>query len=112
MSEQGTEIPRSATRESGTSGLQPAPRSTQDDNKFVDYLRTIYKRRWIALTAVLLVVVIAAVNTFSKIPIYEAHVRLLIEVDKPNVVNFKEVIEDRSTLDYYQTQYQMLQSRS
>src|SRR5436190_23879631 len=113
MFEEGSEIQRPATRERVTSTLESTSHGgAQDDNKLLDYLRTIYKRRWIVITTFLLVVPIAVMNTFSEIPIYEARVRLLIEVDKPNVVNFKEVIEDRSTLDYYQTQYQLLQSRS
>ena len=113
MFEEGSEIQRPVTPERATSTLQSTSHGgAQDDNKLLDYLRTIYKRRWIVITTFLLVVPIAVMNTFSEIPIYEARVRLLIEVDKPNVVNFKEVIEDRSTLDYYQTQYQLLQSRS
>src|SRR5688572_13141703 len=112
MHEESSEIQRSAMRQFEASASQPASRNTQDDNKLLDHLKTIYKRRWVVLTTFLLVVPIAVMNTFSEIPIYEARARLLIEVDKPNVVNFKEVIEDRSTLDYYQTQYQLLQSRS
>src|SRR6185436_19104622 len=46
-------------------------------------------------------------------PIYKARVQLLIENENPNVVSFKEVIEqEKSTNDYYQTQYRILQSRS
>jgi succinoglycan biosynthesis transport protein ExoP len=40
-------------------------------------------------------------------------VQLRIESDNPNVVSFKEVIQqDKATNDYYQTQYRILQSRS
>ena len=52
------------------------------------------------------------VRTFTVTPVYEAKTRLLIEADGPNVINFTEVIdEQRSKADYYQTQYNMLQSR-
>jgi uncharacterized protein involved in exopolysaccharide biosynthesis len=68
--------------ESGSEIQRPAA----DDNKLLDYLRTIYKRRWIVVTTFLLFVPIAVMNTFSEVPIYEARVRLLIEIDKPNVV--------------------------
>src|SRR5262249_42230000 len=44
---------------------------------------------------------------------YEGRVELLIEADNPNVVSFKEVIdEQRSKADYYQTQYKLLESRT
>src|SRR6185436_11733554 len=44
---------------------------------------------------------------------FEAKTRLLIEADDQNVVNFKQVIEEdrQQKADYYQTQYNILQSR-
>ncbi len=53
------------------------------------------------------------VYTFTATPIYEARTRLLIEAENPNVITFKEVIdEDQAKADYYQTQYNILQSRA
>ena len=53
------------------------------------------------------------VYTFTATPIFEARTRLLIEADKQNVVSFKEVVdEDQTKADYYQTQYNILQSRA
>src|SRR5229473_1232714 len=79
----------------------------------MDYLRVLHKRRWTAVTAFLLVVVIVTVYTFTATPIFEARTRLLIEADNPNVVSFKEVInEEQAKADYYQTQYSLLQSRA
>lgn len=78
-----------------------------------DYIKVVYKRRWTAITAFLLVVGVVAVYTFTAIPIYSAKARLLIESDERNVVEFKQVIEENQTRqDYYQTQYSMLQSRA
>ena len=78
----------------------------------LDYLRVLHKRRWTAATAFLFVVGIVTVYTFTATPIYEARTRLLIEADNPNVVSFKEVIdEDQTKADYYQTQYSILKSR-
>ncbi len=77
-----------------------------------DYLKVLVRRRWPATTAFLLVVVGALVYTYTATPIYEARVQLLIENEHPNVVSFKEVIEqEKATNDYYQTQYRILQSR-
>ena len=78
----------------------------------VDYLKVLYKRRWTAGTAFLVIVVGVMLYTFTATPIYEARTRLLIESDNPNVINFKEVIDEQGTkADYYQTQYNILQSR-
>jgi capsular exopolysaccharide synthesis family protein len=79
----------------------------------LDYVKVLYKRRWTALTAFLIVVLGAALYSFTATPMYEARAKLLIEVENPNVVSFQEVIEEgQSRSDYYQTQYNILQSRS
>src|SRR5262245_12156457 len=78
-----------------------------------DYLRLIYKRRWPAVTAFLLVFVSACIYTFTATPIYDARVQILIEKEASNVVTFKEAIEQNQVADdYYQTQYRILQSRA
>jgi polysaccharide biosynthesis transport protein len=79
----------------------------------LDYVRILYRRRWTAITTIVVVTVSVAVYTFTIIPIYQAGARLLIDAENPNVVSFKEVIEqDQTTQDYYQTQYNILQSRA
>src|SRR5438105_4284335 len=78
----------------------------------LDYVRVLYRRRWLAITAFLLVVVAVTVDTFTATPIYQAKVEILIEKENSNVVNFKEAYEQNQiTDDYYQTQYKILQSR-
>ena len=52
-----------------------------------DYLRLIYKRRWPAATAFLLVFVSACIYTFTATPIYDARVQILIEKEASNVVD-------------------------
>jgi polysaccharide biosynthesis transport protein len=84
-----------------------------DETHLSDYLKVMYRRRWPAATACLLVVLAVLLYTVTATPIYKARVQLLIESDNPNVVSFKEVIQqDKATNDYYQTQYRILQSRS
>jgi capsular exopolysaccharide synthesis family protein len=79
----------------------------------LDYVRVLYKRRWTAAAVFLLVLLAATVHTFTATPVYEARTRLLIESDEPNIVAFKEVIDQaQAESDYYQTQYNILQSRS
>src|SRR3954451_16736892 len=78
----------------------------------LDYVKVLHKRRWTAITAFLLVVGSVTVYTFTATPIFEAKTRLLIETEERNVVNFKQVVdEDQTKADYYQTQYNILQSR-
>ncbi len=93
-------------------GFVPQDLTATVETHLLDYVKVLYKRRWMAATAFLLVVLGVTVYTFSMTPIFEARTRLLIEAENPNVVSFKEVIdEDQTKADYYQTQYNILQSR-
>jgi len=79
----------------------------------LDYVRVLYKRRWIAASAFTVVALLVTVYTFTVTPVYQATTKLLIESDTPNVLSFKEVInEEQAKADYYQTQYNILQSRT
>lgn len=83
-----------------------------DDSHLLDYLRVLYKRRWTAITVFLIVVGTVTAFTFTATPIYSARVQILIENENPNVVKFEEVYDQKkTTTDYYQTQYRILQSR-
>jgi len=85
----------------------------RDEVHLLDYVRVLYKRRWPALSAFLMVVLSVCVYTFTATPIYHARVQILIEKEDTNVVSFKEAFEQNQiTDDYYQTQYKMLQSRA
>jgi polysaccharide biosynthesis transport protein len=79
----------------------------------LDYIRVLYKRRWIALSAFVIVFLGGAIHTFTATPLYEARTQILIEKESSNVVDFKEAFEqNQQTDDYYQTQYKILQSRA
>jgi capsular exopolysaccharide synthesis family protein len=84
-----------------------------EEPHLLDYVRVLHKRRWVAGTAFTVVFLLVTVYTFTATPIYEATTKLLIEADNPNIVSFKEVIDEQAAkIDYYQTQYNILQSRS
>jgi succinoglycan biosynthesis transport protein ExoP len=111
--------PQARIRLAATGDARPhapsAPRAELhvDEVHLLDYVKVLYKRRWTAATAFLVVLVGVTVYTFTATPIFEAKTRLLIESDDPNVVSFKEVInEEQAKADYYQTQYNVLQSRA
>jgi capsular exopolysaccharide synthesis family protein len=79
----------------------------------LDYVRVVHKRRWTAVTAFLIVFGSVTVYTFTVTPTYSARVQILIENENPNVVKFEEVYDqNKATIDYYQTQYRILQSRA
>ena len=83
------------------------------EGHILDYVKVLYKRRWTAITTFLLVVGGVTVYTFTATPIFEARTRLLIEAENQNVVSFKAVLDgDQTRADYYQTQYNILQSRA
>jgi polysaccharide biosynthesis transport protein len=84
----------------------------ESELSFVHYLQVLYRRRHLAATAFLAVVVGVALYTFTAVRIYQGTVRILIERDTPNVVSFQEVLDQSEiTDDYYETQYRILQSR-
>lgn len=78
-----------------------------------DYLYVLRKRRGVILAFALFVFAAGIFMTFRQRVLYRANATILIEKENPNIVDFKEVMAlDASTTDYYQTQYQMLRSRS
>jgi polysaccharide biosynthesis transport protein len=90
-----------------------APEPILRDVHLTDYLRVLYKRRWAAATVFLVVVLSVVVYAFTATPIFEARTRILIETDDPNIVSFTTVIDEaQAKADYYQTQYNILQSRA
>ena len=73
----------------------------------LDYVRVLYKRRWLAASVFIAVFVATALYTFTRVPVYQASVRLLIDPQRQNY-GFKEVAAGPD----YQTLYAILRSRS
>ena len=79
----------------------------------VDYVRAIYRRRWIVVTIFLLVMMYSSYKTFTAVPIYEAMSQLLINADESKVLTFEDVVkQDRAAYSYAETQYKLLRSRA
>ena len=81
----------------------------------MDYVRTLYKRRMIALPLFLIVFTIGAFNALRQTPIYQAHAQLLIEQETPNVRKIDQMFQSTDSYyndEFYQTQYRILQSRT
>ncbi len=78
-----------------------------------DYLYILRKRRTVIVFFSIFLLVASFVYTYYEAVLYKASATILIERENPNVVDFKEVMSlDASSTDYYQTQHQMLKSRS
>jgi capsular exopolysaccharide synthesis family protein len=79
-----------------------------------DYLRVIYKRRWIVGPVFLILFVVGTVNALRQTPVYQSHTQIMIESDSPNVARLDQMFQSQNYVadEFYQTQYRILQSRS
>jgi succinoglycan biosynthesis transport protein ExoP len=78
-----------------------------------DYVYVLKKRLWIVILAVAFTLFAAVFVTLRATIIYKATATILIEKENPNIVDFKEIMSfDSSSNEYYQTQYQVIKSRS
>ena len=78
-----------------------------------DYIRVLAKRKWLVITAFVLIVASTALFTFTADPVFEATAKIVIEKENPNVVSIEEVFAlDAADSDYSQTQFEILQSRT
>jgi len=78
-----------------------------------DYMRVLMKHRWTILTVFAVILVSVTIFSFTATPIYQGTTRIVIEKENPKVVSIQEVMSvDSSGLDYYQTQYKILESNA
>ena len=78
-----------------------------------DYWKVIQKRRWTIIAFFLIVLIATAVATFTMKPIYRGTTTIQINKENPQIVDFKEIFAvNMMDMDYYQTQYKILESRS
>src|SRR3989338_4633652 len=85
--------------------------ATEPETHLHDYLRTILKYRWVAITCFAVVVGTVTIATFLQTPIYEGVAQVMIEQELPRVLNIQEVQAIGGT-DFYQTQYEIIKSRA
>jgi len=112
-------IEQTVQRMLSTHVLQPAPSPAvaDDDEDIIDlrqYWQVIVKRKWTVITFLMVVVIAVATATLLMTPIYRASSVLQIEREAAKVVEFKDAsqIESAGDRDFYQTQYELLKSRS
>ncbi|HEY9143528.1 MAG TPA: GumC family protein, partial [Arenimonas sp.] len=85
-----------------------------DEIDLLSYWRILVKRRWTVLGAAGIVLVTALVGTLLMTPIYRATTSLQIDRDTIKVVEVEGLsqMEGAGDRDFYQTQYELLQSRA
>ncbi len=79
-----------------------------------DYWHVLVRRKWSMALFLALILTVTAVGTYWVTPVYRATLTLQIEREYAKVVQFQDVIPVESTLDkdFYQTQYELLRSRT
>ncbi len=83
-----------------------------------EYWKIIIKRRWTVLAFFVIAVTLVTIYTLRQQKIYEAQASLIIEIDAPHVLgNVREVYNLGagsywSNKEYYETQYQVITSRT
>jgi len=78
-----------------------------------DYWKVIRKRRWTITAFFLIIFISTAIMTFTMKPIFRGTTTILINTENPQIVDFKEIFAvNTMDLDYYQTQYKILESRT
>lgn len=73
----------------------------------------LVRRRWTVLVTALVIVVAGTIYTAMQTPIYRASTTVQIERESSNIVGFDDVVAAESgNRDFYETQYELLQSRN
>jgi capsular exopolysaccharide synthesis family protein len=86
---------------------------TQGGIHLGDYLRVIYRRRWSAALALLVVFVYTAFHAVQQTPFYQATAQILIDGESTENSLDSVLARDRYIdEDFFQTQYRILRSRS
>ncbi len=78
-----------------------------------DYISILKRRKWVVIFFFLIIVGSTALFSFMSEPVYEATAQVLIEKDSRPVINLGDTtVIPRMGPEYYQTQYNILMSRS
>ena len=85
---------------------------TEERIDFVEYWRSILKRKWQIVGLAIGVALIAAMVVYSMRPVYRSTATVLIEFGKSRVVSIEEVYSGASAnREFLQTQVEILKSR-
>lgn len=77
-----------------------------------EYLAVVWKRKWTILAVTLVVFSFATYKAYRTMPIYTAEGTFLIEKEF-NILSLEDIFQIKTSRDeYYETQYELLQSRT
>jgi succinoglycan biosynthesis transport protein ExoP len=94
-------------------GYYPLPPQEEREIHLRDYLKVILKKRWVILAIFLIAVTVGALKNFTTKPVYRGTATIQINIENPQIVDFKEIFTvNMWAMDYYQTQYRILESRN
>ncbi len=108
-------------RQAGVSMLAPSPpqlveeEPEGDELNLLELWQVVVKHRWTILIFTLIVVTAVVIATYLMTPIYRASLTLQIDREDIKIMQMGEVEPaggGESIQDYYQTQYELLRSRS
>ena len=89
------------------------PTGAIDETWIRSHSRILYRHRLPAAAVLATAVLAAVVYVFAATPIFEGRTQLLIQVQTPEAIKFREEPDDTQlTTDDYQTQYGVLRSRT
>lgn len=83
-----------------------------EDVHLRDYVGVIMKRRWVVLVFFVSVVVATTILTLLMTPLYRSTAVIKIDKENQDGLSFAGVHVTSSGTDYYETQYEILKSRS
>ncbi len=85
---------------------------TEREFHLLHYVKLFRKHQWLMIGIFIVTVATVAIWTFMQVPIFQASATILIEPEAPKFLNVQEVTSIGSpSLDYYQTQYELIKSR-
>src|SRR5690606_24714979 len=116
-------LPVQRSPEQGTLALRPAgtaldlfeePKRDDDEIDLLAYWQILLKRRWLVLGIMASVLALALLFTLLSPAIYRATTTLQIDREAMQIVQVEGMAprEAANSGDFYQTQYELLQSRS
>ena len=107
------QIPAPRDLQLSTLGHPYGPPLKEEEFNLRDYWKVLQKRRWSILACLLITIITTAIVTFAMRPIYRGTTTIQINKESSQIVDFKEILAiNTMDLDYYQTQYKILESRS
>ncbi len=94
------------------------PSNSRKEIDFVDIWRIALKRKWVILASIAVIAILAALYSFSKVPLYQANATILIENPSSGMLDIQDAFRNPTysgydyTGVYFNTQLRLLNSRT